>query len=57
MKGKPLTGPLAGCYRIHVGGSDTRLVYTYSDDRDEITILVIGRRRESVVYAEAAKRR
>lgn len=57
LRGKPLTGPLAGCYRIHVGGSETRLVYTYSHDRDEITVLIIGRRRESEVYAAAEKRR
>ncbi len=49
LKGKPLTGPLAGCYRIHLGGSDTRLVYMYSDTRDEVTVLAIGRRRASIV--------
>ena len=56
LKGKPLTGALAGCYRIHVGGSDTRLVYMYSDQRDEVTILAIGRRRESIVYDTVKKR-
>lgn len=57
LKGKPLTGPLAGCYRIHLGGSDTRLVYMYSSDRDELTILAIGRRRASAVYDTAGSRR
>jgi len=46
-----------GCYSIRVGGSENRIVYMYSQDRDEVTILAIGRRRESAVYDVAAKRR
>ncbi len=57
LRGKPLTGTLMGCYSIRIGGSENRLVYTYSNDRDEVTILAIGRRRESAVYAVASKRR
>jgi mRNA-degrading endonuclease RelE of RelBE toxin-antitoxin system len=46
-----------GCYSIRVGGSENRIVYMYADDRDEITILAVGRRRESAVYGAATHRR
>ena len=56
LRGKPLGGRLIGCYSIRVAGSENRLVYMYSQDQDEVTILAIGRRRDSEVYKTAKHR-
>lgn len=52
--GKPLAGVLAGCRRMRTGS--TRIVYRVNAQAIEILIVAVGQRRESKVYASAARR-
>lgn len=52
--GKPLVRELKGCRSVRVGGSENRLIYEY--DGELVTVLAVGRRRESEVHSDAAKR-
>jgi mRNA-degrading endonuclease RelE of RelBE toxin-antitoxin system len=52
--GKPLVRELKGCRSVRLGGSENRLVYQH--DGDLVTVLAVGRRRESEVHRDAAKR-
>jgi mRNA-degrading endonuclease RelE of RelBE toxin-antitoxin system len=54
--GKPLVGPLMGCRRIRVGGSENRLVYRILEEQSKVEVIAIGRRRDDQVYKTATKR-
>lgn len=51
---KPLTGVLQGYYRYRC--SDIRVVFTVDDPTSTVTIIAIGRRRDSEIYNLATKR-
>ncbi len=52
--GKSLSGRLAGCKRIRVGG--TRIVYRINAAEIEVLIIAVGMRRDDEIYKTARNR-
>ena len=51
-----LSGELAGCYKIRLGKSGHRLVYTVVETRQTLFVLSVGKRAEKAAYRAAILR-
>ena len=52
--GKPLVGPLKGCWRLRVG--DYRVMYRIEHQRLVVLVVKVGMRRDAEIYLEAIPR-
>jgi len=51
-----LSGELAGCYKIRLGKSGHRLVYTVVETRQTLFVLSVGKRADKAAYRDAILR-
>jgi mRNA interferase RelE/StbE len=51
-----LSGELAGCYKIRLGKSGHRLVYTVVETRQTLFVLSVGKRADKAAYRAAILR-